>query len=101
MIIVKIGADIGDPRTVTMEDIESGVGYGEKKPEFTSGLQRHMDTALAIAGDNPPWISAFLSEMKKMFDDLAIHLDIITSLDGSAIYKSQKKFVGSEVSLML
>ena len=47
---VKIGADVGDPGTVSMQDIEEGHSYGKKKPRLQSRIQRHLDTALAITG---------------------------------------------------
>jgi hypothetical protein len=66
---VKIGADIGDPGTVSMEEIEGGGGGhgygGKKKPRFYGRLQRHIDTATAIAGDVPQWITAFLEEIER------------------------------------
>lgn len=77
-----------------MQDLEE-----VKKPKGrrTSRLQRRIDTALAIAGDHPAWISAFLSTAAE--NDLAIHLDIITNLDGNSIYKSQKKYMLKKVGV--
>jgi len=80
-----------------MQDVEEG-----KKPKGsrrTSRLQRHLNTALALAGDRPEWVSAFLQEFRDLFGDLVLNLAINAGLDGNLIYKSQKKYIGKEVGL--
>lgn len=99
---VKIGADIGDPGTVTMEDIEGGGGGGSrKKPRFYGRLQRHIDTATAIAGDVPQWITAFLDRIEHMFNDMVFNFTLNSYLDGQSVYKAQKKYIGKEVGLFI
>ncbi|MGH9988074.1 MAG: hypothetical protein ACRD8W_29400 [Nitrososphaeraceae archaeon] len=44
-----------------MQDIEEGHSYGKKKPRLQSRLQRHLDTALAIAGDRGELYNAIVS----------------------------------------
>jgi hypothetical protein len=68
--VCKIGAKVGNPGTVTIEDIESAERI--KKSLLIDRLQRHTDTAIAIAEDVPYWIDVFLAEVKQMLGDLAI-----------------------------
>jgi hypothetical protein len=82
-----------------MQDIEEGHSYGKKKPRLQSRIQRHIDTATAIAGDIPYWIDAFLTRIERMFGDMALNLMINTNLDGSSIYSSQKKYLLKQVSV--
>lgn len=85
-----------------MEDIEGdGHNYGKKKPRFYGRLQRHIDTATAIAGDVPQWITAFLDRIDRMFNDMVFNFTLNSYLDGQSVYKAQKKYIGREVGLFL
>jgi hypothetical protein len=60
---IKIGADFGSPGdTVTMQEVEEGAK--PKSRRRTSRLQRHVSTAIALAGDRPEWVNAFLQEFR-------------------------------------
>jgi uncharacterized phage infection (PIP) family protein YhgE len=96
---VKIGADVGDPGTVSMQDIEEGGGGGKKKPRLQSRLQRHLDTALAIAGGTGELYTAIVSAITKAFGDIMLNFNLNTNLDGNSIYKSQKKYMLKQVSV--
>lgn len=97
---VKIGASRGSPLdpfssdTTSQEEHEYG-----KSPRVKSRIQRHLNTALAIAGDRPEWVDAFLSAFEKMFGDLMINLTVNNMLDGYAINQSQKKYQVKKVSV--
>jgi hypothetical protein len=67
-----------------MEDVTEGGG------RTSSRLQRLVSTALALAGDRPEWVNAFLQEFRDLFGDLVLNLAINADLDGNSIYKSQK-----------
>lgn len=51
-----------------MQDIEEGHSYGKKKPGLQSRLQRHLDTAIAIAGDRGELYNVIVSAITKAFD---------------------------------
>jgi hypothetical protein len=95
---IKIGADFGSPGdTVTMQDVEEG-----KKPKGrrrTSRLHRHISTAIALAGDRPEWVNAFLHEFRQLFGDMILNLTVNSMLDGTTIHKSQQRFMLKKVSV--
>lgn len=64
-------------------------------------MQRHIDTAIAIAADVPQWITAFLDRIEHMFNDMVFNFTLNNYPDGQSVYKAQKKYTGSEVGLFL
>lgn len=64
---VKIGADVGDPGTITMQELEEGGGYGKKKSKYISRLQRHLDARVGIGGQYSELASAIISAIQKGF----------------------------------
>jgi hypothetical protein len=86
---IKIGADFGSPGdTVTMDDVTEGKAPKGKGGRRTSRLQRHLNTALALAGDRPEGVSAFLQEFRELFGDMVLNLTVNSMLDGNAIHKN-------------
>jgi hypothetical protein len=64
-----------------------------------AGLQRHIDSAIATAGDVPSWITAFLDRIERMFNDVVFNFTLNSFLDGQSVYKAQKKYIGKDVGL--
>jgi hypothetical protein len=78
-----------------MQEVEEG-----KKPKgsrTTCILHRHLNTALALAGDRPEWVNAFLQEFRDLFGDLVLAIN--EDLDGNSIYRSQKKYMLKQVGI--
>jgi hypothetical protein len=65
----------------------------------TSRLQRHVSTALALAGDRPEWVNAFLQEFRQLFGDMILNLTVNSMLDDNAIHKSQQRFMLKKVGV--
>jgi hypothetical protein len=63
-----------------MEAIQGGHTNGKKKPRFYSRLQRHIDTAMATAGDVQQWITAFLDRIERMFNDVVFNFKPPTTI---------------------
>jgi hypothetical protein len=47
-----------------------------KRPMFYGQLQRHIDTAMATAGDVPQRITAFLDRIERMFNDVVFNFTL-------------------------
>jgi hypothetical protein len=82
-----------------MDDVTEGKAPKGKGSRRTSRLQRHLNTALALAGDRPEWVNAFLQEFRDLFGDLVLNLAINADLHGNSIYKSQKKYMLKQVGI--
>lgn len=102
---VKMGADVGDPGTVSLEDIEGGggkPGYGKKPRGFSrirDILQRHLNARVGVGGEYAELTNAIISAIMRGFENLGITFPVNVDLDGKSIYSSQKKYLGKEVSL--
>jgi hypothetical protein len=98
---VKIGASIGTPldpfsSDTTSQDVHE---YGSTKPRMKSRILRHLDTAIAIAGDNQNLVDAIVNAITKAFGDIMLNLSVNNMLDGYAINQSQKKYQVKKVSV--
>jgi hypothetical protein len=71
-----------------MQDAEVGGGGAGGKGRRRSRLQRHLNTALALAGDRPEWVNAFLQEFRDLFGDMVLNLTVNSMLDGNARHKN-------------
>jgi hypothetical protein len=50
-----------------MDDVTEGKApKGKGSSRRTSRLQRHLNTALALAGDRPEWVNAFLLRVQRL-----------------------------------
>lgn len=72
-----------------MQDAEEGGGGAGGKGRRRSRLQRHLNTALALAGDRPELVNTFLQEFRDLFGDMVLNLTVNSMLDGNAIHKNQ------------
>jgi len=59
-----------------MQDIEEGHSYGKKKPTLQSRLQRHLDTAIAIAGGTGGLYNAIVSAIANAFGDIMLNFTL-------------------------
>lgn len=80
-----------------MQDVEEGAGGSGGKGRRRRRLQRHLNTALALAGDRPAWVDAFLQEFRELFSDMVLNLTVNSILDGNAIHKNQQRFLLKKV----
>ena len=72
-----------------------------KKPKGrrTSRLQRHVSTAIGLAGDRPEWVNASLQEFRQLFGDMILNLTVNLMLDGNTIHKNQQCFMLKKVGV--
>lgn len=82
-----------------MQDIEEGHSYGKKKPRLQSRIQRHIDSATAIAGGIPYWIDAFLAKMERMFGDMVLNLTLNNMMDGKVFSEQMGKYQLKKLSV--
>lgn len=98
---LKIGADFDTPmdNTTSMEDHEYG-----KKPRGRSvrdRLQRHVNTAVAIAGDNSNLADSIVKAITKAFGDIMLNFSVYSMLDREVIHRNQAKGMLKKVSVMI
>lgn len=77
---------IGAVITTSQDEEEYG-----KSPGLRSRIQRRIDTAMAIAGDAPPWIDAFLTKIERLFGVIVLNPTVNSMLDGEIIHRNQKR----------
>lgn len=73
---------------------------GPKVKRRTSRIQRHLDTALAIAGGYDDLKAAIVNAITSAFEDIMLSLTVNSMLDGETIHRNQKKGMIKNVSLM-
>lgn len=75
--------------------------YGSRKPRFINRVQRHLSSALALAGDHAELKEAIVRAITEAFGDITLNLTVNSNLDGIAIHSNQKKYQVKQVSLMV
>jgi len=96
----KLGADRMGPGGSTTTASQDEEEYG-RKPRFTSRIQRHLNTALAVAGDNSYLKDAIVDAITRAFGDIMLNLSVYSMLDGDIIHRNQKRGMLKQVSLMV
>ena len=94
----QIGPRIGMESGMTDKD-EDETGNSGRRARFTRIVQKHLETALGIAGDFDELKEAIVDVITNAFEDIMLNLTVNSMLDGNAINKSQKKYQIKQVSL--